>query len=233
MDEHARQHRRQFWGHVLWVAIVFLAVGSIFNVLIAWLCVYYKPPAYSVDQNTVTIVDPAAPWRDEIDPRGAPFIEAIRTTGVGVQDTTYFSREPDDADPAPIDQTRAVELKCGWPLLCLTGGEWDVWIWDRDARRYEHFEHEITAVIDDREPILGRIVILPYGVIPHTFAANTIVYASVLWSVLAWPFVIQRRLRVRRGLCPRCAYPYGVSPVCSECGRALPARARTNRRKHE
>ena len=29
-------------------------------------------------------------------------------------------------------------------------------------------------------------------------------------------------LRVRRGLCPQCAYPMGESAVCSECGKPLP-----------
>jgi hypothetical protein len=28
----------------------------------------------------------------------------------------------------------------------------------------------------------------------------------------------RRSLRVKRGLCPACAYPVGVSPVCTECG---------------
>ncbi len=41
------------------------------------------------------------------------------------------------------------------------------------------------------------------------------------------PFVLRRFLRVRRGLCPKCAYPIGESLVCTECGGALAKRART------
>ena len=37
---------------------------------------------------------------------------------------------------------------------------------------------------------------------------------------------LRRVLRVRRGLCPKCAYPMGESAVCSECGQALPKRLR-------
>ncbi len=44
----------------------------------------------------------------------------------------------------------------------------------------------------------------------------------------AGPFALRRFLRVRRGLCPKCAYPMGESSVCTECGRALPKRARTS-----
>ena len=32
---------------------------------------------------------------------------------------------------------------------------------------------------------------------------------------------LRRFLRVRRGLCAKCGYPMGGSPVCSECGKAL------------
>ncbi len=33
---------------------------------------------------------------------------------------------------------------------------------------------------------------------------------------------LRRFLRVRRGLCAKCAYPMGESDVCSECGKPLP-----------
>ena len=59
------------------------------------------------------------------------------------------------------------------------------------------------------------------------FAINTLFYATILW-LLAWGASAFRRfLRVRRGLCPKCAYPMGESSVCTECGGALGKRART------
>ena len=63
---------------------------------------------------------------------------------------------------------------------------------------------------------------LPYRPIWPGFAVNTIFYAAILWL----PFVVRRWVRVRRGLCPKCAYPIGQSDVCSECGKPLPGRAR-------
>ncbi len=54
------------------------------------------------------------------------------------------------------------------------------------------------------------------------FAINTIFYAAVLWLLIAVPFALRRRLRVQRGLCEKCAYPIGSSPVCTECGGTLP-----------
>ena len=51
------------------------------------------------------------------------------------------------------------------------------------------------------------------------FTVNTLFFAALLWL----PFPMQRWIRVRRGLCPKCAYPMGESAVCSECGAALPS----------
>ena len=58
------------------------------------------------------------------------------------------------------------------------------------------------------------------------FAVNTLFYAAVLWLLIPGPFVLRRFIRVKHGLCPKCAYPMAESSVCTECGKALPERAR-------
>lgn len=49
---------------------------------------------------------------------------------------------------------------------------------------------------------------------------NTLFYAAIWWGLLALPRLIRRTLRVRRGLCPRCAYDMrGLTNAhCPECG---------------
>ena len=56
------------------------------------------------------------------------------------------------------------------------------------------------------------------------FAVNTLFYAAILWFLIRGPFALRRSLRLRRGLCPKCAYPMGESAVCTECGKTLPSR---------
>ena len=51
-------------------------------------------------------------------------------------------------------------------------------------------------------------------------------FNTLLWLLLPGPFVLRRFLRLRRGLCPRCAYPMGMTDTCTECGATLPTRAR-------
>ncbi len=65
---------------------------------------------------------------------------------------------------------------------------------------------------------------LPLRPIWPGFALNTVFYAAVLWLLIPGPFVLRRFVRVRRGLCPACAYPIGESSVCTECGNSLPRR---------
>ena len=53
------------------------------------------------------------------------------------------------------------------------------------------------------------------------FAINTVFYAFILWLLFAGPFVLRRRRRIRRGLCPKCAYDLRGTPgatACPECG---------------
>jgi hypothetical protein len=53
------------------------------------------------------------------------------------------------------------------------------------------------------------------------FAINTLFYAGILWLLFAAPVALRRRRRIKRGLCPACAYPVGESEVCTECGKAV------------
>jgi hypothetical protein len=59
------------------------------------------------------------------------------------------------------------------------------------------------------------------------FAINTIFYAAMLWLLWIAPGKNRRFIRIRGHRCPACGYQIapggGIGPVCSECGAALPA----------
>jgi hypothetical protein len=59
---------------------------------------------------------------------------------------------------------------------------------------------------------------LPLAILWPGFAINTIFYAAILWLPFAAFGRIRRRRRIKRGLCPACAYPVGESSKCTECG---------------
>ena len=56
---------------------------------------------------------------------------------------------------------------------------------------------------------------------------NTVFCAVVLWLLFAGPFVLRRWRRIRRGLCPKCAFDLRGSDSwrCPECGDMPDARS--------
>lgn len=75
----------------------------------------------------------------------------------------------------------------------------------------------------------------PYHPLWWGLIVNVIVWAAGLWSVAFAASALRRRISLRRGVCPNCKYPIGVSEVCTECGAELAEwailRAQTQRPK--
>ena len=125
---------------------------------------------------------------------------------------------PDDVRRAPPSWHRIVslgtvdfgfELQVGWPLRSF---------WCAHIRRGAKSVLEVHGIAAP----FAEARVIPTRLIWPGFAANTLFYAGLLWL----PFAMRRFLRVKRCLCPACAYPMGESGVCSECGKALPKRAK-------
>ncbi len=94
----------------------------------------------------------------------------------------------------------------GLPARSMSGETWDAGQRPKWSNR--------------RAMFVGRAFI-PLRPIWPGFAVNTLFYATLLWLVIPGPFVLRRFLRMRRGLCQKCAYPMGESAVCTECGKSL------------
>jgi hypothetical protein len=165
---------------------------------------------------------------------------------VHVGDAGEFFR-PEAELPSNVRDARAFSLSCevglpwnqalrvraGWPMASLSGERW-------------HFGHPFTTPAfrcAPAGPTDGALFVAAYPVIRVTasgsterpvpllplwpgFALNTAFYAAVLWLLICGPFILRRFVRVRRGLCPACAYPMGEAAVCTECGKPLPSRPR-------
>ena len=122
---------------------------------------------------------------------------------------------------SPRGPLLAVRTFAGWPasaLSCLQHHQ-------RGARGTMQDVsvdwHTVGAVTVGLEPAWGgRPRVLPYRPIWPGFAINTVFYAFVLWLLFATPFALRRRRRIKRGLCPKCAYDLrGIeSQICPECG---------------
>lgn len=74
-------------------------------------------------------------------------------------------------------------------------------------------------------PIWHRHHVLPFRPIWEGVAINSAFNVCILWLFIRGPFALRRAVRLRRCLCPTCAYPMGQAAICTECGRTLPERA--------
>ena len=127
--------------------------------------------------------------------------------------------------PAPHLVVEVRELRTGWPLPSWQGEH--RWV------RYPASEESeyVTAVrVANPQPSAGEGEVdfnfVPFGILPVGFAVNTLIYAVALGSAMLLSRVAVRWIRLRRGRCPRCAYPIGISSTCTECGEVLTKRGR-------
>jgi hypothetical protein len=111
-----------------------------------------------------------------------------------------------------------LRVEAGWPLRSVRG-------WAAGYEPIQHGEVEDAIVLTRHVANMRAIRLLPYAPMWPGFAINTLFYAGTLWLLFAAPFALRRRRRIKRGLCPKCAYPIGrggTSDVCTECGAAVP-----------
>jgi hypothetical protein len=115
-----------------------------------------------------------------------------------------------------------MRIDAGWPMRSfrgfVSGG-----LLDPNHSQTLLFPLQELSVIARERPF-GKGTLpryLPYGPLWLGLIVNTLLYATVLIVIMWMWYVMRSRLRLRRGLCPTCKYPIGVSEVCTECGVEL------------
>lgn len=115
-----------------------------------------------------------------------------------------------------------IHHRSGWPASCVQGltlraDERNVSTW---AMSWQPRWTQGMYMIEENWDRRG----IPWIPIWPGLLINTLFYAGILRLLFTTPGRVRRRLRRRRGLCPKCAYPCGGRGVCSECG--APVRSR-------
>jgi hypothetical protein len=133
--------------------------------------------------------------------------------------TIPLSMHPSNPPGLSVDLT---ERRAGWPANALWGAWSDVFDMRADSMTTKF---HAAWVVPGESFDYYRANYLPLRPLWPGFAVNTVFYAAILWLLFAGVGFARRRRRIRRGLCPACAYPVGVSPVCTECGGAVGAKS--------
>jgi hypothetical protein len=178
-------------------AALLLVAGAAVNVAVAWgCCIYEHIPIQRVLKTRVNPV---------------PF---------GTYHPDMTLGDPTSRTAIRIDMR--LPIRAGWP-----GSACEAFMFERKEGRLVRTSGPWQAGIQVPARVLGLTgddIPLPLRPIWPGFAINMVFYAAILGALFALPGARRRRRRVKRGLCPACAYPVGESAVCTECGKPVETR---------
>ena len=212
--------------------ILFLLLGATLNVLMAWACVCWSTHFRDASWKTRSHeqfwkLHPGAKNLEQ--PAQSLYVSGVAFRGFGVDGSWNACGTTKDFFINSIGHS--FDIRAGWPFVSVRGmaayiQEWpsrvsEIWVnaWDRHGVLHRPWKNDPPPTITNFE---WRD--LPYMPIWPGFAINTIFYSAILWLLFAVPGWVRRTRRIKRGLCPACAYPIrgGSSAVCTECGTPLP-----------
>jgi hypothetical protein len=222
MKNGQRTRRGRVRRIVLRVAVLLL-LGAVVNVAVAWGCVCTIDWSYS--NLWLYISDNDTDWWQESAPSGFR-AKPERYVGpyhaLGVESRMYWAGTPDGG----VSIQSGHRVRTGFPFRSLEAEQWsDGFNVARDEPEAPIIQRGVISA-----PFLQRgggpswIYVLPCIPIWPGFAINTVFYALILWLLLAAPLALRRWRRMRKGLCPKCAYPIGQSANCTECGHHFTSR---------
>ncbi len=195
------------------IVAIFLLVGAVMNVAEAWWSAFPSPHP----SRFTHLAEPSdLAWWETNAPDDFPNLplELRSLSESNMSGRLIRPWIPNEGKITPDHQDSFTHIRCGWPAHALDG-----WYWSRG---------NADAVLSHAFVIREGWLWVPLRPIWPGIVINTLFYAVVVWLVTCGPFAARRLNRIRRGLCPKCEYPMGESAVCTECGKALPAR-RTSR----
>lgn len=210
--------------------IVWLVMGAIVNVAVAWGCTIL-PPRYE-PTSPVWSHEGAIRWQTTVRSGfGVTSVSAVPTddywgvlpmrepeaAATGAWRIPSWSRTrnvpPQSVMNDPMHPWR-IEFGCGWP--CRSGQA----IAETSGGKNLGWRAVSGRMLD---PTPGSLRMLPLHPIWPGFAMNTLFYAGILWLLFVALFTMRRCLRIRRGLCAKCGYDLRASSSghCPECGAAV------------
>ena len=225
--------------------VVFLLLGAIVNVAVAWGCATWSALKLVGRPLVERPTEADQRWWQQVVPAGAaPRASAVwRSRGFGCDSLLILGDRSSEAvfqqDPsgqytfgASINATmdRATLVRSGWPWRSGAGERWDLGIslmtpfpmLGYKVTTWRDADLQTSAVSFDRPTWLGgsSFRLLPLRPIWPGFAINTLVYAVIAWTLTIGPFTIRRVIRRKHGRCVNCGYDlsHAEHEVCPECG---------------
>jgi hypothetical protein len=189
---------------------VFLLLGAILNVAVAWgSAVFLKRFPFS---DGPVSADEILPYLDEL---GTEWVirwrDFVRNKDIVWIERGFGARQL-LVSVCSGRSCKFTALCAGVPCTALSG-------WNSE---FDGTEQSRSGLMKREIPLVGDCEI-PINPAWPGFAINTIFYAAILGLLFFAPGPIRRFIRIKRHRCAACGYQIaeGVGPVCSECGHPL------------
>jgi hypothetical protein len=218
--------RRRRVRRIVVRVVVFLLLGAVVNVAVAWgffMSTSVDGPQITHDTTVpLSAIDHVPPsFYVAIGPATFVTYAYRENRGPGV-DILQFGVFEHSGSAVKLQADRVLHVEsAGLPFGSMRA------IGTIDARGNQTWQHGLALPFDWDQLIASDFWVAPYTrrlpvrPIWPGFAINTFFYAVILWLLFAAPGSVRRWRRIRRGLCAKCAYPFGTSDVCTECGAAI------------
>ena len=151
---------------------------------------------------------------------GGDEIENVKPSW-GLMDVVTNMYQTLPGPPKYSHEFRGYEAR-GWPMLSLWSLPRIMVIGDTgNIKEFEPKGFIATPILPDDARFSRGLSLYP---IWTGFFANTLFYAVLLWLLFPGPFVFRRMSRRKRGLCVKCAYDLrgAEHEACPECGEEVP-----------
>ena len=207
----------------LFKLVVFLLLGAIVNVAVAWAIVLWTPQEPTVPG--MAVLPKPIPWPRPVPTDWpAPQRQTSGETWGLSQLLTQALVQPLDAprSPGAVSGWGMSLFQAGWPCRCVEAQVAEVKRMGVPVRTDFRPAVKLPETLHFLRVREARYRVLPLRPIWLGFAINTLFYAAILWMLWLSPFVVRRVVRRKRGRCINCGYDLrGTSEGgggCPECG---------------
>ncbi|MCH8824954.1 MAG: hypothetical protein IH984_15770 [Planctomycetes bacterium] len=196
----------------LFKLVLFLLLGAIVNVAVAWGCAMWSPTTHEA-----RVAD--SPFLRDL----VGFGYTLRRVVIQHQDYEIIGETADgrlivEGNSSPL-RTMFISdtIRAGWPMRSCLGNAKG----SNETRRWTTRIIYPSLILPERWRLLSARPRLPRQPIWPGFAINTIFYATILWLLTLGPFTARRIIRRKRNHCIKCGYDLrgnSGGEVCPECG---------------
>src|SRR6266850_536986 len=216
-------------------AIIFLGLGAMANVMVAWSCVEFAKRCNFDARVTARMRQES--WDASGDHASSITVNSV-FIGAGTDLAIIIERVKNSASSRNMfgSGTEIHEFRAGWPTRSFVGNDrraidpQSMYGLLTPSRRSMLLNRPLTLTFDIpgiTMPASGPLTVkrlLPLDPMPWGFLINSIFFGALIWLGCLVCRLVRGAFRAIHHRCRHCGYPVGVSPVCTECGRRVKVR---------